>query len=138
MMAGAPGYTVDEARADAREWIKGTTLHGGSRGWRVCCAILDERIAELEAALAGHRDRLMAANESGMMWRVLADSGQSLQIRSWSQTQRGEHLAAPPPLLSQSKLLAGLLALLDGLDSRRRRTTDAESAIEFVERPHDS
>lgn len=50
-MAGAPGYTVDEARADAREWIKGTTLHGGSRGWRVCCAILDERIAELEAAL---------------------------------------------------------------------------------------
>lgn len=51
-MAGAPGYTVDEARADAREWIKGTTLHGGSRGWRVCCAILDERIAELEAALA--------------------------------------------------------------------------------------
>lgn len=99
-MAGAPGYTVDEARADAREWIKGTTLHGGSRGWRVCCAILDERIAELEAALAGHRDRLMAANESGMMWRVLADSGQSLQIRSWSQTQRGEHLAAPPPLSS--------------------------------------
>ena len=72
-MAGAPGYTVDEARADAREWIKGTTLHGGSRGWRVCCAIWPA------------------------MWRVLADSGQSLQIRSWSQTQRGEHLAAPPP-----------------------------------------
>ncbi len=52
-MTGRPGYTVEEARADAREWIKGVTAHEGSRGWRVCCAILDERIEELEKMLRG-------------------------------------------------------------------------------------
>lgn len=88
-MAGAPGYTVDEARADAREWIKGTTLHGGSRGWRVCCAILDERIAELEAALAGHRDRLMAANESGMrLRRIERDIATKLSVTFGSAARR--------------------------------------------------
>lgn len=50
-MARRPGYTVEEARADAREWIKGTTTHDGTRGWRVACALLDERIAELETAI---------------------------------------------------------------------------------------
>lgn len=51
-MAGAPGYTVDEARADAREWASAIgTMYEGKRGWRVCCAILDERIAELEATV---------------------------------------------------------------------------------------
>ena len=57
-MAGRPGYTVEEARADAREWIRSATMHDGSRGWRVCCAILDERIAELEREVAELRQRL--------------------------------------------------------------------------------
>ena len=48
-MAGEPGYTVDEARADAREWSKDVPI--GARGWRSCCRILDARIVELEAAL---------------------------------------------------------------------------------------
>lgn len=50
-MTGTDGcYTIDEARADAREWIKGVTVHDGTRGWRVCCALLEGRIAELEDA----------------------------------------------------------------------------------------
>lgn len=50
-MSGTDGrYTIDEARADAREWIKGVTVHDGTRGWRVCCALLEERITELETA----------------------------------------------------------------------------------------
>lgn len=49
-MAGEPGYTVDEARADAREWAKDVPL--GARGWRACGRILNARIEELEIELA--------------------------------------------------------------------------------------
>lgn len=44
-------YTVDEAREDARQWIRGVTVHDGTRGWRLACALMDARMTEFEAAL---------------------------------------------------------------------------------------
>ena len=62
-MAGAPGYTVEEAIADAREWSAGETMYEGKRGWRVCCAILVEHIDELERALGDLLDGCVALDD---------------------------------------------------------------------------
>lgn len=51
-MAGIPGYTVQDAIDDAREWTRGQTFSEGSRGWRVCCSVLADRVEELEKMLS--------------------------------------------------------------------------------------
>ena len=38
---------VDEALANADEWIKGVTLYEGAQGWRVACATLAAEVRSL-------------------------------------------------------------------------------------------
>ncbi len=40
-------YTLADARADARLWAKNVEVNGASRGWRVCCAMLEAEIERL-------------------------------------------------------------------------------------------
>lgn len=44
-------YTLAAARADARRWGDVVAMNGATRGWRVCCAMLEERVGTLESAL---------------------------------------------------------------------------------------
>lgn len=44
-------YTLAEAREDARRWSSGVAMNGATRGWRVCCAMLEAEITRLEVLI---------------------------------------------------------------------------------------
>ena len=78
------GYPIAEAIADAKSWVRGTTLYHGARGWRACTFVLLEEIDRLQqqihtlgvcqACLA--RDESTAADTRRLDW--LADPDNTL------------------------------------------------------------